>query len=323
MYIACTYKGIEDVTKLEIKEILRVNSKKVFDGRIAFNTKDIKKFIKKVRSVNTVYFLLKNFKFKDEEEILNKVGKLDFSFIKEDFVVRCSRIGKHKFNSMDIERSIGEIIFKKGFKVNLKSETIVYVDVIDDNFFIGYLIKDRLCKRDYRVNISNDGINACLGYSLLRIGGYKKEDVLVDPFCRDGVILIEAGLMKGKKLFGFDNSNNIRNSKINAKMAKVNVEFSSFNVEWLDTRFKERSVDYIITALPYISKRNSYEVVKNELKNLFYTAKYVLKKKMLLLCVKDDFIYGYVKEFNFKIVEKRGISVGNLHYILFVISGNA
>ncbi len=312
--IATTINNIEDIAINEVKELFNTKAKKICPGRILFETS---KKIKTLRSCDKIYILLKKFKFKNFKDIIEKTKNIKFSFIKKDFRVRCNRFGKHRFNSIKIERKVGEVIFKKGFKVNLKSKEIIYVDIINENCFIGILLKDNLCKRDYRIRINNQGLNACLSYSLLKIINWKKNESLLDPFCKDGTILIEAALIKGKKLYGMDSDFNIRSSEVNSKMAKVKINFYREGLDWLDTKFRKNEIDKIITNLPFPSKKRNENEIKELYKEFFNQAKYILKDKMLIISPKIELFKKYIN--GFKIIKKTEVNIGKLNYKILIL----
>ena len=313
--IATTINGIEDIAVQEVKGLLKTGAKKILPQRILID-KDSNKIFK-ARSINCVYKLLKRFRFENLNDILKKINKINFSFIKKDFRVRCNRTGNHKFGSLEIEKRVGGTIFKKGFKVNLKSKEIIYVDIINKNCLVGILLKDNLCKRDYRVRINNQGLNACLASALLKIVGWKKNEGLLDPFCKDGAVLIEAALLGGKKIYGMDSEFNLRSSKINAKMARAKITFYGEEIDWLDTRFKKNEIDKIITSIPFPSKRRNEKDVEKIYKEFLDQAKYVLKTKMLVISPKMELFEKCA--IDFKIVEKREVNIKDLHYKILVL----
>lgn len=308
--IVRTINGLEEVAIREIKEKYDIKSKKIINGVVYFEAKEIKE----LRSINTIYELISKFKFKNKADILKEVKKIKFN-IEEDFVVRCNREGNHKFNSLEIEKKIGEIIYKKGNKVNLNSKNIIYIDIIDKYCFIGKLISKDLSKRNYKLRISQNSINGCLAYSLLKLIDYKQNDVLVDPLCKDGTILIEAGLTNGKKIYGFDNNlYNIKNSDVNSKLAKVKINLIKADISWLGTKFKKNSVDKIITSI-FVHKRNKDDSIR-EIKELFHQSKNVLKNKLLILSNIDLEKYSV----DFKLDKKYKIKIGDNLYKIHIFT---
>jgi len=323
-YIATTLKGLENVVIEEIKNIIKVKSEKILDGRILFKTDKVEKLIEKTRTIISVYKLIKHTKFKTEKDILKSIEKEDFSFIKKDFVVKCKRKGDHKFVSADIERGLGGFLFNKGYKVNLKSPaTIIYVEIINNEGLVGNLLAENLCKRKYRVKINSASINACLAAAMIQLSDVKKTDVILDPFCREGLIPIESAIAGVKKAYGFDeNLHSIKSGRLNSKVAKVNnVEFSNYNLAWLDTALKKKSIDKVICYIPSISKRNDEKSIKKLYTTFFYQIGFILKKGGLIaVCVlKPELIKKTGEENKFKVIKKIEVSSGeSVYYVLLL-----
>jgi len=301
MKIACTLPGLENILKKDTK------GKVIYPGRVLFNKGNLKSSL-------IIYDYITSFKFKNEKEIYNEVNKIKFK-INKSFRVDCSRHGRHKFNSQDIREKIGEIIYNKGNEVNLNDPgTIIYIDIIDDFCIIG--LNPEKLKRDYKIRVSNDSMQPCLAYSLLKIAKFNKNKVLLDPFCSDGTILIEAGLLGGKKFYGF--SQDIKNASINSKIAKVKLNLYKEDLSWLDTLFKKNSVDLIISKPIYQSKTKSENFVDKIIKELFYKIEYILKKNglMLLISPKTELLEKYAKEYKFKVKNEINVKIGDINYIV-------
>jgi len=278
----------------------------IIPGRVLFNNKN------HLKSASLFYGYIKHFKFEGENEIYEKIPKIKF---KGSFRVDCSRQGDHIFNSQEIRQKIGEIIYNQGNKVDLKNPSnIFYADIINNYCFFG---KNPVSfKRNYRVRSSMDSLNAALAFSLLKIAKFDKNKILLDPFCGDGIILIEAGLIGGKKLYGLNND--VKNAIINSKVAKVKINFYKENLNWLDTLFKKNSVDLIITKPLFPSKKKSENFVDKIIRELFHQAGYILKKNglMILLTPKLELIEKYSKIYNFILKKELIVKYGNLDYYI-------
>ncbi|MBU2637921.1 MAG: hypothetical protein KJ955_03045 [Nanoarchaeota archaeon] len=341
-YTAQTVIGIEDIAIKEIEELTRAKAKTLLPGRLLFecNEKKANELIYITKSLTRVCLFLSRFKFKTLEDIETEVKKIKFN-IKETFAVRCSRQGEHPFVSKDAEAAIGGII---DAKVNLDNpDTIVFADIINNECIISILLtRKELQKREYRVKPNPQSINPCVAYAMVRLINWKKTESLLDPFCRDGVIAIEAALYAcniprgnfsddkieaiDKKIkrdelniFAYDASMpNIRSTEINSKLASVNkqITFSRTELDWLDTKFSKESVDKIITLLP--SSHDEKELAKSY-KEFMYQAEYILKKKgrIALAVLKPDILKKHLG--NFKITEERQIKVGEFKYWLLVL----
>src|SRR3989344_4928701 len=184
-YIAVCLKGLEEVAENEVK------GKKIIEGRIKFSQKP-----KNFKSISAIYSLKKQFKFKKPEDILKELKKLKIK-IKKSFKVNCNREGKHKFKSVDVEKLIGIYLQKQNHKLDFKDpDTVIYVDIVNNECLIGLLEKENLQKRNYRIKLNPETLNPCIAFAALKLINLKKEDILVDPYCRDGLIVIEEALMK-------------------------------------------------------------------------------------------------------------------------------
>lgn len=316
--IAATLNGIESIAAEEIKEITKAKAKKIAEGRLLLETKSLKP-LEKARTIKTLYFYLKHFSFKTEEEIYEQAKKIKFP-IKESFAARCHREGSHDFKSKNVEQKIGEIIFEKGHKVDLeKPKTTVYIEIIQDTCIIGILYKKDMQKREYKVRLNPASINACLAAAMIRLAETKKWHITVDPFCKDGVIAIEASLMGVKQVYGFDESmNSVKNARINAQLAKASISFGKAEIDWLDTKFEKETVDRIITNPPFPARHRSVQEIEKTTKELISQARYVLKKDGMLVTVTQDssLIEKYAKENNMGLAKELEVTVGNTVYKL-------
>ncbi|MBI4448351.1 N-6 DNA methylase [Candidatus Woesearchaeota archaeon] len=324
--IATTLPGIEDIAIKEIKELTKSEAKKILEGKILIQAaaQKIQK-MQNSKSIKQLYELKNFFKFKKEEEIYKKIGKTPLKIV-DPFAVRCKREGRHPFNSQAIASKVGEIFHKKKHKVDLeKPNTTIYIEIMNDQCFLGINPSNDLGKRNYRIKHNNQSINAPLAYAMIRLANWKPKQALVDPFCKDGVIPIEAALFanqdKRLQILGFDDAQtNIRGASINAKIAKVynKISLGSYSVSWLDTKFKKGKVDAVITAPPFTSATHKEEDVKKLYKELFHQLDYVLKKGGLFVAAlpKAELLKSSNK--SLKLKEERKVVVGGMAYSVIV-----
>lgn len=322
-FVAVTLNGVEDLASAEIKSLLKVSSEKVADARLLFSAKSIEGF--SPRLVNKLYSLITSFAFSSKSELVKNASKVKYS-LKGSFVVRCSRSGIHDFDSRAVEREVGAVIFKQGFKVDLENpKNTVFVDIVGSKCFIGLLVKDNICKRPYRVRVFSSSINACLAASAIKFSGLKSSDVLLDPFCRDGVIPIEASLLGCKKVFAFDgSSNSVRNAKINAKLAAVKVKFSRCNVDSLDLKLDDGSVGKVVTCPPFVSKKKKQSSLEQVYKEFFHQLRQVLKKSgtITVISPKPELIELHAKRSGFILLKEKYVSVSNVGYKIVVFKNS-
>ena len=274
-FIAVTMRGAEGLASEEMKSFAK-SPKKIYDGHVLFEAKDLKKF--SPRLVNRVYSYIGHFEFSSIHDLVLKSSKLKFSF-KGTFVVRCFRQGVHDFNSRVVEKDVGEVVYKKAFKVNLKNpDNIVIVDIVDNVCFVGLLLMNDVCKRKYRIKSFSSSINACLAAAAVKFSKVKSSSKVLDPFCKDGVIAIESYLLGCRHVTAFDESpNNIRAAKINAKLGGAKIKFVKTDVDSLDLKVDEESIDMIITCPPFLSKKKKQAAIENVYREFFHQARNVLK----------------------------------------------
>ena len=313
-YIAICAKGLEDITQLEIKELLNIESKILIPGRIEFSTDNINEFKEKTQSTIKIYELKQKVKSLEEIEAFKIEGT---------FRVTCHRIGEHDFTSMMAEQETGEKFAELKNKVSLKDpETIVFLDIVDENIFLGIdLTPKLLSKRDYRIKVNNQSINACIAYALVRLSGFDETKTLLDPFAKDGIIAIEAAKFKKGKIYAFEDLfHNVKNLEINSKLANLRkqVNISRIEIEWLDTKLKEKEVDCLITAPPYPSKTIPEKEIKKLYKELFHQLDYIMKDNSIIIFIAPK--VELLKEFNqdLKIIDEREVSTSNLNYKILI-----
>ncbi|MBW2995168.1 methyltransferase [Candidatus Woesearchaeota archaeon] len=323
--ICIGYKGAEQVMQKEIDEIIKSKGK-IEDSVVIFNVKDKKDICKLCylgQSFSRVLQLLDSFSIKKLEDMKTDV---DFSFLEnKKFVVKCERIGEHDFSSVDAAAALSEkIIEKVSCTVDFSNpEIIIYAYVINEKCYVGidYCGFD-LSKRDYKVYLHPKAIKGTLAYIMLRIAGYDKTKILLDPFCGSGIIPIEAaffstgfpintfrkdkfqfikmGVANEKFLEKFDKKKkfkgsiygsdkelrHINASKQNAKIGGIekSIKFSRIDVEWLDTKFKEKEIDLIVTDPPFPTK---WKKLPKTYEEFFYQAEFVLKDKGKIVAVNN------------------------------------
>ena len=211
--IAITHKGIEDIAALEVKELIKADSK-INETVVLFEPKnmiDLCKLAYKAQSIIKVVYLFDEFKIQtDFNEILKTIEKrikkinLDKWLDKDNsFKILCRHLTNNNFSSQDMEKEAGAFIIgnikqKKAYnqKVDLENpDLIFYIYIFNKRCYLGIdFCGFDLSKRDYKVFSSASDIKGTIAYSLLRIAGYKKEKKLLDPFCSSGIIPIEAAL---------------------------------------------------------------------------------------------------------------------------------
>jgi len=248
----------------EIKEsrILIINVKtksKGFLQRLAL-TKKASEFIAKEKEISRL-----------AEKIYQKIYK------KGTFAI---------ISSQRVEKKLGEKLVKKGnLKVNLENPKVRVVCFYSQKKYyagIDIPLKRNFEERkpQFRPYFSPTSLHPKIARTLVNLSEVKKGDVVFDPFCGTGGILIEAGLMK-MKIQGVDcDEKAVKGCRKNLKFYGLNGEIKRENA--LNLKLKKK-VDAIVTDLPYgkssiITEKNVTELYK---KFLTVTIPKILKEKKL------------------------------------------
>jgi 23S rRNA G2445 N2-methylase RlmL len=229
--IAVTHKGFEEITKLEIKEILNVDSI-IKERCVLFNLEKIEDaciLSYSSQSIRRVMILLKDFEIFEPEDIDKNIIDIKFDeFLKNEktFSVRCVKDDDYDFHSRIIEEKIGGYVHEKyNNSVNLSNPDIEIIAYISAN--ICYICIDicgfDLSKRTYNLFSHPASLKGTISYSLLRLADYKPGLKLIDPFCKSGSIIIEAGLYNIGKSVNFYNKDKFNFEKMDMfNIEKIN-----------------------------------------------------------------------------------------------------
>lgn len=132
----------------------------------------------------------------------------------ESFAVRVKRVKDYASNidSMALERKLGEIILNKAAKtkVNLKTPTKTFIGILTDKKFVFGVklaeifpkpfVERRPKKKPF---FHPSAMQAKLARCMVNLTKPRKGELVFDPFCGTGSILIEAGLI-GCRVLGVD-----------------------------------------------------------------------------------------------------------------------
>jgi len=197
---------------------------------------------------------------------------------KESFVVRVKRVknAAAKIDGMKLEGKLGELILNKtvNTRVNLKNPEKTFLGILTDEKFIFGLrlaeipskpfVERRPRKKPF---FHPSAMPAKLARCMVNLAKPKTRELVFDPFCGTGSMLIEAALM-GFRVLGLD----IQNRMI--KGSRGNLAFFNINAEGLvvgDARnMPVTSVDCVVTDPPYgrsatTRKRTTRQIVEEVL----------------------------------------------------------
>lgn len=204
--LAISYKGIEDITALEIKELIKKESKikercVIFDAE----SEELAKLSYLSQGSNRILILLDEFKIKSIED-LKRISKIDFSkWLKnKTFAARCQIIN-NEFSAQQIEKATGDEI---DAKVNLKNPDItIFLYIYKDNCYVGIDFSGDISKRDYRIFTARNDIKGPIAYALVRLSDYNQKKSFLNLNAKAGTIAIEAALFGSGLSPNFFNKN--------------------------------------------------------------------------------------------------------------------
>ncbi|MCD6371475.1 MAG: methyltransferase domain-containing protein, partial [Candidatus Aenigmarchaeota archaeon] len=243
----------------------------------------------------------------------------------KSFRVTCSRYGYHNFRSIDVERLVGEYLYENyKIPVSLKDfEKNLFIKIVGSNAYILLqLNKTPLDKRFYKLFNHPTAIDPILAYGMIRLSKIKRNQIIVDPMCGSGTILIEAALeFPNAKYFGLDIFERfVKGARMNAKAAKVRlIKFKVGDCRCLEKYFSK--IDRIITNPPYGVKIGREETVKALYFKFVESAARVIDKGRIVLTVLKAGVFRNIifKTKFFRISEERVVRYGGLYPNLFVL----
>jgi len=210
-------KGFEKAAVVQIREILEdVKDVHIQDTLVSFRPKtweDIYRFVYKNQIANRVIYLIGEFDYETEDELIEGTHKIinnaNDALLKElisnNFDFRVSlRIDEHT-DVTGIEAELGGILIDyaktlgKDLKVNLKNPTLnFYVYIYNAHAYISIDLSDDLSKRDYKIFNNAVSLKGSTAFGLLMLAGYKPKDIYLNPCCYSGTLEIEAALYATK-----------------------------------------------------------------------------------------------------------------------------
>lgn len=349
--LVLTNPGLEEISAEEVRKLVKVKNIKILAERVEFEgeIQDLITLCYNGRTFTKVILQLSKVNF--EKEIPLQILDNLKQYLAERAVVNCERKGKHNFTSYDAEHILNKTLAERyNIAIDYKKPQTRFIALIEDNnclFGIDFSGID-LGRRDYRIFLGNEALKGNIAASLLFIADYEPEHALLDPFCRHGIIPIEAALFAtntsphkfDKEKFAFttlpnikakfadkeknfagtiiamdDNFKHVSAAQKNAKIAGIikQIDFSRTNLEWLDSKFGKNFLDRIITFPPQPGRSLSEDKTEKTYHQLFYQAEFILKKDgKICLCMKRgmDLAKRKAEEFKFKLEKEQTIMQG-------------
>ena len=357
--LVITSRGIEETASFEIRELVNADCK-IEDGCVIFDFRDFRDLCLlcyKCQSADRVICLLGSFSFKDFFADLDAfISGLHFDewvCSHKKFRIECIRQGTHDFTSVDVQVKACKMILKrlKNAKIDLKDYELTYlIYIIDGKCYFGVDFSGfELNKRAYKIFLHSNSLRGTIAYALVRESGFQKDDAVLDPFSRDGIVPIETAFYASgfpvayykKEKFGFlkldlgidyeklfDGADRkIRKPKArihsfdhifkyvdcsrkNAKIAGVDKFISFSRVELEWLDIKFRKETVDrIATNPPSSKSMNIDRIYNE---FFYQGKFILKKDgtIALITKIPDFVKKHAEKHSFIVAKEKSVWSG-------------
>lgn len=357
--LVITSKGIEDTASLEVDELINAECK-TEEGCIIFDFEefsDLCLLCYKCQSADRVLCLIGYFGFSDFfgalKKFINDANLDEWADDYKKFKVECIRLGTHDFNSVDVEKRAAEFILKKHnkIKVDIKNYDIAFlVYIVGNKCYLGVDFAGfELNKRSYKIFLHSNSLRGTIAYALARESGLEKGNIMLDPFSRDGVIVIETAFY----MHSFPN-NYYKKDRFAFLKLKIGVNFEKF-FDNIDKKIKKakatiycfdhlfKYVDYSrknakiagvekfinfsrvelewldikfrkgsvdrIIANPPTSKNTNLEKVYNE---FFYQCEYILNDNGTIAIISrmPDFVKNHAEKHNFIVAKEKDVWSG-------------
>lgn len=207
LLVPCHF-GLEAVLKREIYD-LGYEITKVEDGRVTFEGDEeaICRANIFLRTAERVMIQVGRFKATTFEELFQGIKKLPWEeYIPEDgkfWVKKASSINSKLFSPSDIQsiakKAMVERMKQKYHKEWFKEDGAAYpvrIFLLKDEVTVALDTSgDSLHKRGYRTMTSKAPLTETLAASLIMLTPWRKDRILVDPFCGSGTFPIEAAMI--------------------------------------------------------------------------------------------------------------------------------
>jgi tRNA (guanine10-N2)-dimethyltransferase len=236
--------------------------------------------------------------------LLEELDKVNWSFVKLPFCVRVDNLTKRIMPQIEA-RLAGPIydyyIHTKGKSQVLVSlenpKTTVLFVLTEKQTYVTKLLwkaeKGRFLQREpiKKPAFHPTSLKPKLARLLVNLSRAKEKQLLLDPFCGTGSVLIEAAIL-GMKPIGIDiDAKMIKGSETNLKFYKLKAKLLQGNALNLSKNFKSNSIDAIVTDPPY--GRSTFvgaRSLKALYKGFFSSAHAVLKPKRYLSLLYPHYI---------------------------------
>ena len=276
-------------------------------------------FVKRLGYTHEVHEVIRIFDLKDLEE---NIASIDWkNIIDENFAVRVKRYESDE-DTTAIERNVGSLILK-----TLSDEDDIKVKLNNPNTLIRFVIhRDRvyLAIRKHTLNKKHfeeikphkrpffypGSMSPKLARCMVNLSRVKENELVLDPFCGTGGILIEAGMI-GCKVVGSDINWKMKNgTAINLEHCGI-TDYRTFKIDVRELKMYEK-VSGVVTDPPYGISTSTGDIEGDNVFKEFLVSIYNNMKDDAYLCMASPHyvdLQPIVKEIGFKIIEQYHIKM--------------
>lgn len=272
--------------------------------------------VKRLGYTHEVHELISIFNYDDLEEEIKAINWVDY--LEESFAVRVKRFNTD-IDTVDTEKKIGSLILNEldNIKVNLnKPKSYIRVIINNNKFYVA--IRRFILDKKHFENIKPHkrpffypgSMSPKLARCMVNLSRVKNNDLLLDPFCGTGGILIEAGMI-GAKVIGSDINWKMKNGTgINLEYCNIK-DYKVYHLDVRDLEMFER-VNAVVTDPPYGISTSTGDIDGDEIYGEFFKSIYKNMADNAFLCMASPHYVDlnfYINQFGFELVEQYHIKM--------------
>lgn len=276
------------------------------------------------------------------QNFMHEFAKFEVEKISKCNLVEVER-GTFEINNLS-EKKLCEIVYNLLYF----SRTIENVYLKDNGELID-LIGFNLTKRDYKLNMKKEFVNPLISVFLFyKLGLHKKRKFkVIDPMASLGELIIECSLFRKtalniksrfkiplKKIFSINSSLPketpsqtsliavcqddlvFKKLKENINYSSQKIKVSKYDLDWLDVKFSEAQMDYVICQFPTFNDMVTYNEFQND---FFYQAEFVSKNSIGII-TKEIVNKKYLDKYDLEVESLDEIEVDGVKFYVYVIN---
>lgn len=257
---------------------------------------------------------------KSSVDSLNEdISSIDWSgYISESFAVRVKRFNS-QIDTVATERKAGSLILENysDIKVKLRNpNSLVRLVAFENDVYIA-IEKIKLNKKHFQDSKPHKrpffypgSMSPKLARCMVNLSRVTEGQLLLDPFCGTGGILIEAGLI-GCKVVGSDVYWKMKNgTSINLDYYGI-TDYRTFNIDVRELKMYEK-VAAVVTDPPYGISTSTGDIEGNDIFKEFFNSIYDNMRDDAYLCMASPHyvdLKPFAADVGFEIVEQYGIKM--------------